>query len=325
MRIPHKVASVFVLSLLSISFLICGPENNSRAQGPTEPTTARGIQLYEQGNAPEAIKLLRMIVEKHPDDADAWYYLGLALNREGLIGHARPAFEKFIELRPDSADARAKLAFALVLDNESTKAIAMAQRALELGDQSPEAHYAIAEASLRTGAPAKALEETETTLRINPDFAPALITRSFAQYSLQQFSEAAASLERFLAISPDDLDAATWRGQLEELSNGTYQSSNPQPQVFNSKEVTQKVRVTFKPEPQYSEAARKAGVTGTVVMRAIFSADGEVKHILVTRALGYGLTTQSVKAARRIKFQPAMKDGTPVSMYLMLEYNFNLY
>ena len=162
-------------------------------------------------------------------------------------------------------------------------------------------------------------------LRINQSFALALITKSFAQYSLQQLPDAAASLEKFLAISPNDLDAETWREQLEELSNRTYQSSNLAAQAFKGNEVSQKLRVISKPEPQYSEAARHAGVTGTVVIRAIFSSEGEVKHILVTRALGYGLTTQAVKAARRIKFQPAVKDGEPVSMYINLEYNFNLY
>jgi len=41
--------------------------------------------------------------------------------------------------------------------------------------------------------------------------------------------------------------------------------------------------------------------------------------------LGYGLTTEAVKAARLIKFHPAIKDGQPVSMSIQLEYNFNLY
>ena len=34
---------------------------------------------------------------------------------------------------------------------------------------------------------------------------------------------------------------------------------------------------------------------------------------------------QAVKAARLIKFDPPMKDGHPVSMWMQLEYNFNLY
>ena len=325
MHSARKIAAVFVSSVLSFCFLIVSPQANFPAQDLDAQATLRGIQLYEQGNTPEAIKLLRAVVAKRTEDADAWYFLGLALYREGLFLQARPAFEKLITLRPDSADARAKLAFTLILNNESQRANAMAQRALELGDLSAEAHYAIAEASLRGGAPAKAIEEAETTLRINPGFASALVTRSFAQYNLKQYAEAKASLEQFLALSPNDLDAEAWRGQLEELSALTYPSSNQPSPAFSSRDVTQKARVLAKPEPTYTEAARKAGVTGTVVIRAIFSADGEVTHILVIRALGYGLTTQSIKAAHRIKFAPSIKDGQPVATQMMLEYNFNLY
>ena len=51
----------------------------------------------------------------------------------------------------------------------------------------------------------------------------------------------------------------------------------------------------------------------------------QVKQIVITRALGYGLTTSVIHAARQIKFQPAIKDDIPVSVYIQLEYNFNLY
>jgi TonB family protein len=334
-------ASVLVYSLLYFSFPISG-SRTVYAQQPdasANQDTARAIQLYKQGDATQAIKLLREIVNKHPDDADAWYYLGLAFNSEGIFGSARPAFEQLIKLRPDSADAHAKLAFALILANEPQKAIEVAQRALELGDQSAEAHYAIAEASLRTGAFAKAAEEADTTLKINPNFNLALITGSFAYFNLQQYPEAAVSLERFLASSPDDMDAETWRGQLEGLRRRTTQTPTTKPatetsaavsntdyqKVFNGRDVTQKARILSKPEPRYTEAARKAGVIGPVVLRVVFASNGEVTHLVVARPLGYGLTTQAVKAARLIRFDPAMKDGKPVSMYMQLEYNFALY
>ncbi len=329
MRMPHY-ASAFVLVslLLSLSCLTTGSqarEPEQRGDGTTNKDTARAIQTYHQGDATEAINLLQAIVKKRPDDADAWYHLGLALNSQGFIGSSRSAFEQSVRLRPDSAEAHAKLAYALIVSDEPQKALANAQRALELGDLSPESHYAIAEASLRTGAATKAADEAETALTINPNFTAALITRSLAQSQLKLYPEAAASLEQFLAGSPDDIDAETWRGQLEELRRLISLESNPGPPIFNSKEVTEKVRVLSKPEPQYSDAARKAGVTGTVVLRAVFSAEGEVKHILITKALGYGLTTQAVRAARQIQFTPATKDGTPVSMYVQLEYNFHLF
>jgi periplasmic protein TonB len=95
--------------------------------------------------------------------------------------------------------------------------------------------------------------------------------------------------------------------------------------VFSGKEVTTKLRVLEKPEPTYSEAARHAGITGTVVLRAVFASNGSVTNVFVARALSFGLTSEAVKAAKRIQFTPATKDGKPVSMWLELQYNFNLY
>lgn len=95
--------------------------------------------------------------------------------------------------------------------------------------------------------------------------------------------------------------------------------------IFSGKEVSSKARVLSKPEPQYTEEARKNQVTGTVVLRAIFTSGGQVTSIKAVSGLPYGLTERAIAAARQIKFVPATKDGRQVSMYIQLEYNFNLY
>jgi TonB family protein len=96
-------------------------------------------------------------------------------------------------------------------------------------------------------------------------------------------------------------------------------------EVLRSAEVTQRARVLHKPEPSYTESARKFSITGTVILRAIFSSTGEVKIVKVMRKLPHGLTQRALNAARNIRFTPAQKDGRPVSMWMQLEYNFNLY
>jgi TonB family protein len=95
--------------------------------------------------------------------------------------------------------------------------------------------------------------------------------------------------------------------------------------VFSGKDVTSKARVLSKPEPQYTEEARKNQVVGTVVLRAVFTSGGQVTQIKAVSGLPNGLTERAIAAARNIKFVPATKDGHPVSMYIQLEYNFNLY
>jgi TonB family protein len=95
--------------------------------------------------------------------------------------------------------------------------------------------------------------------------------------------------------------------------------------VYKSPEVSTRPRVIAKPEPQYTEQARRDQVTGTVVLRVVFSSSGQVTNIQAVQKLGAGLTEKAIAAARQIRFMPAMRNGQPVSMYMQLEYNFNLY
>ena len=57
----------------------------------------------------------------------------------------------------------------------------------------------------------------------------------------------------------------------------------------------------------------------------VFSSNGMVNNIRVVSGLSDGLTERAIDAARKIKFMPAMKDGTHVSMWMELEYNCNFY
>jgi TonB family protein len=83
--------------------------------------------------------------------------------------------------------------------------------------------------------------------------------------------------------------------------------------------------VLSKPEPTYTEAARKNQITGTVILRAVFSSGGSVTNIHAVSGLPDGLTERAIAAAKQIRFVPATKDGRPVSMWMELQYNFNLY
>ena len=94
---------------------------------------------------------------------------------------------------------------------------------------------------------------------------------------------------------------------------------------YSGNEVEQRARLLLKPEPQYTEEARRNQITGTVVLRVVFESSGEVVQIRAVRSLPFGLTERAIAAARQIKFAPAMKSGHAVSVHMQLEYNFNLY
>lgn len=90
-----------------------------------------------------------------------------------------------------------------------------------------------------------------------------------------------------------------------------------------NKEVTRKAVLVMKPEPVYTEQARQNGISGTIVLKVVFSSDGNVVNIRTVAGLPYGLTDKAIEAARKVKFVPAMKEGKFVSTFMQLEYNFN--
>ena len=76
--------------------------------------------------------------------------------------------------------------------------------------------------------------------------------------------------------------------------------------------------------PRYTEVARKNQVQGSVTMRVLVGADGEVKQVRITRGLPDGLDDQAIAAVRQSKFKPATKDGQAVPFWLLLSVEFNL-
>ncbi|HZE72500.1 MAG TPA: energy transducer TonB [Pyrinomonadaceae bacterium] len=109
------------------------------------------------------------------------------------------------------------------------------------------------------------------------------------------------------------------------IGSGVGNGPGDKDRVFRLNQVNQRARVISKPEPQYTEEARRHQITGTVVLRVIFSSSGQVTNIRTVQSLPFGLIEKAISAARQIRFSPAIKDGQAVSVYMQLEYNFNLY
>ena len=84
-------------------------------------------------------------------------------------------------------------------------------------------------------------------------------------------------------------------------------------------------RALYAPDPEYSDAARKAKYQGTVVLWVVIGADGRPRDIRVVRSLGMGLDEKAVEAVRMWRFEPARKDGQPVAVQMNVEVSFRLY
>ncbi|HSE33408.1 MAG TPA: energy transducer TonB [Pyrinomonadaceae bacterium] len=74
--------------------------------------------------------------------------------------------------------------------------------------------------------------------------------------------------------------------------------------------------------PEYPQSAAKADAEATVDVVVDVGANGEVGNIEVVRWAGFGLDEATVATVRQLHFFPAMRNGTPVPLRVLLRYNF---
>jgi TonB family protein len=83
-------------------------------------------------------------------------------------------------------------------------------------------------------------------------------------------------------------------------------------------------RVVRQNAPDYPIEAMRAGVHGVVRLEAIVGADGSVQDVRVLHSLDriHGLDAEAVRTAKAWRFEPGLKDGTPVPVALKIEMTF---
>jgi TonB family protein len=230
---------------------------------PANDDKTRALQLYEQGNYPEALAAWQKAVKQDKNSPIAWHYLGLTFERLNKAKDARKAHEKAAKLGE-------KLLFALFEITEGERYKTMAQ----------------------TLTPA--------------------------------FRKAAESAERYLALS-ENLDAKKskeWKSLADSLRSF---SATPSEDIYAAKDVTVKAVILSKPAPEYTNEARSNNTYGIIQLRVLLGSNGRVTNVQIVKGLPNGLNRAAVDAARRIKFRPAIKDGRPVSQWVVLQYDFNIY
>lgn len=82
--------------------------------------------------------------------------------------------------------------------------------------------------------------------------------------------------------------------------------------------------LVYKPEPQYSEEARKAKWQGVVTLSLVVDEMGKPMDIKVIRALGLGLDEKAIEAVRMWLFKPGLRNGKPVKVMAQVEVTFRV-
>ena len=78
-------------------------------------------------------------------------------------------------------------------------------------------------------------------------------------------------------------------------------------------------------EPEFTEDARRANFQGSVSIKLIVDSQGNPQDVQLVQHLGMGLDEKAIEAVRQYKFKPAMYQGHPVSVQIVIEMSFHLH
>ncbi|HTS36139.1 MAG TPA: M56 family metallopeptidase [Candidatus Solibacter sp.] len=109
-------------------------------------------------------------------------------------------------------------------------------------------------------------------------------------------------------------------GQPEAIA-GTAQAENPDRQQVSRDEM--RSHIVKKVNPQYPDAARKAGIEGDVVLRAIVGKSGDVENLQIVSGHPQ-LAPAAIEAVKQWKYKPYLKNGEPVEVQTDITVSFTL-
>lgn len=332
MKTLYKITLLFIL-------LFC-------AAGVFAQQTERekGIELYRQAKYAEAASLLQKLSKAKDTKTDAlvWNYLGLAYLETGELKKARKALEKAIDLDAQSAGFRVNLAYVYMQERKVNAAQSEIEKALRIDPKSTAAYYLRGTARIWEQKYDEALADADRIIAIDPNFSSAYTIKSNAFVFLfgekigdgktakDEIGYLEKSIEALEYCLKNCKNNSSVRVQTEKLEaiKAFYDYFKRQPgavQPIVLDESKTPIKILAKPQARYTDAARQAGVTGTITLSVLFAANGTIPYIIVLKSLPKGLEEQALNAARQIKFEPERKNGVPVSVVKTVSYSFTIY
>jgi TonB family protein len=125
--------------------------------------------------------------------------------------------------------------------------------------------------------------------------------------------------DRFIAAMPP-----FWQLYYKGLADKTgFHPSDPA--VLRPGQVDKKPRLVSVVDPPSTTYAQDYGVAGMARYNVVVGPDGKPGEIAISQPIGFGLDENAVEALKKSTFEPAIKDGKPVSVVLDMDVQFHIY
>jgi TonB family protein len=137
---------------------------------------------------------------------------------------------------------------------------------------------------------------------------------------------ASAGFGAGVAIGDGTGKANATRGTIRQGGFGDYEPVSARTMPKQQAETPRLVpaEVISKPNPIYTDEARRLRIEGEVLLQVVFESSGRIRVLRVVRGLGHGLDEAAAHAAEQIRFKPAQQDGQPADSTAVLHIIFQL-
>jgi tetratricopeptide (TPR) repeat protein len=180
-------------------------EPGAASPGPVAPASSgqvqQGMDAIQAGDFEKARGILEQAVAAAPGDAQAAFYLGVALHSLGDAEGAVARYEKALALDPNLAEARVNLSAALLDAGQADRALAVVEQALASAPNDPALLLNRAMALSHKGDAKAAAAAFEKAVRANPGDPE---TRFLYAQALEQAGESGKALTELKRLGESD-------------------------------------------------------------------------------------------------------------------------
>jgi tetratricopeptide (TPR) repeat protein/DNA-binding winged helix-turn-helix (wHTH) protein len=166
---------------------------------------------------PEAIRILRQIVDRYPMETEAYTRLARLLYREERPEETIDVVRRGLAVDPDYGDLYNVLGVCFLGLTRYQEAITAHERYVQLAPNEPNAHDSLGMSFQQSGAFDRATAEYNAALALDPEFEPAIIHLGDVYYQQGRYHEAVAQYERYVQVTGSDTAKAIGYGSIAKV------------------------------------------------------------------------------------------------------------
>jgi protein TonB len=95
-------------------------------------------------------------------------------------------------------------------------------------------------------------------------------------------------------------------------------------EIVDERRVSSRAKVAYGPVPAYPREARAAEIETDVPVEIVVDPNGAVVDARLERTVGYGIDEATLRAIRKYRFTPALKDGRAVAVRMQWTMKYRL-